>query len=200
MVVSKISNEYKDWIKDKVDENKVLCEKYPFLYPRNVFTDILPDDYDYSYTWLDAMPDGWRVAFGERMCSEIRDALARADCLRDYRIYQIKEKFGELRWYSNYETDEVGDIITKYSYISGFICIVCGKPYPNARMVNAAWISPYCKECYNGSDYDSISSKNDISNSITISGYRNGQRTERHIDVKNTWDSIVSDYNKLHGG
>ena len=31
------------------EENKELIEKYPFLQPRNVFTDKVSGDYDYSY-------------------------------------------------------------------------------------------------------------------------------------------------------
>ena len=41
------------------EKNKELVEKYPFLMPHNRWTDHIPEDYDYSYTELDAMPDGW---------------------------------------------------------------------------------------------------------------------------------------------
>ena len=68
------------------EKNKELVEKYPFLMPHNRWTDHIPEDYDYSYTELDAMPDGWRKAFGERMCEEIREELVRADYLHGYRI------------------------------------------------------------------------------------------------------------------
>ena len=34
--------------------------------PRNRWTGEVPEDYDYSYTELDSMPDGWRKAFGEQ--------------------------------------------------------------------------------------------------------------------------------------
>lgn len=38
--------------------NKELVEEFPFLLPRNRFTGEVPKDYDYSYTELDAMPEG----------------------------------------------------------------------------------------------------------------------------------------------
>ena len=104
--------------------NKELIKRYPFLLPRNRWTGEIPEDYDYSYTELDAMPDGWRNAFGERMCQEIRNALIEEDYLNEYRISQIKEKYGTLRWYDFGATRKVYDIISKYGYISGFICIV----------------------------------------------------------------------------
>ena len=54
-----------------VEENKKLIEKYPFLMPRNVWTDELLKDYDYSFTLYDEMPKGWADAFGMQMLEEI---------------------------------------------------------------------------------------------------------------------------------
>ena len=47
------------------EENKILCEKYPFL---RWFGDPLYPGYsenliNYDYTWEDEIPDGWRKAF-----------------------------------------------------------------------------------------------------------------------------------------
>ena len=50
-----------------------------------------------SYTELDAMPKGWRKCFGIQMCKEIKKALLEdggRKKLYNYRISQIKEKFG----------------------------------------------------------------------------------------------------------
>lgn len=57
------------------ESNQKLIERFPFLIPRNRWTGKVPEDYDYSYTELDSMPDGWRKAFGEQMCEDIRDEL-----------------------------------------------------------------------------------------------------------------------------
>ena len=98
--------------------NRELIERYPFLLPRNRWTGEVFNDYDYSFTELDNMPNGWRNAFGERMCEEIRDALIEANYLDEYRISQIKEKYASLRWYDFGATQKVHDIISKYEYIS----------------------------------------------------------------------------------
>lgn len=50
-----------------------------------------------TYTELDAMPKGWRKCFGISICKEIKASLKRHNCLEEYRITQIKEKFGGLR-------------------------------------------------------------------------------------------------------
>lgn len=98
-----------------------------------------------SYTELDAMDKGWRDAFGLQMCKEIRAALLKHGwkCLFKYRITQIKEKYGTLRWYDLNNTQEIQDIINKYEDISYRTCVVCGKP---ATKISTGWICPYCDE------------------------------------------------------
>ena len=121
---------------------KELLERYPFLTPRNVWTDkIIELEDGEELTLLDEMPQGWRIAFGEQMCEEIREVLIKHDYLNEYRILQIKEKFGGLRWYTNAAPQEVHDIVSKYEALSERTCIICGKP---ATMISKGWISPYC--------------------------------------------------------
>lgn len=125
--------------------NKQLVEKYPFLLPRNRWTGEVPKDYDYSYTELDAMPDGWRKAFGEQMCEEIKQELEEKGLLDQYRISQIKEKYGRLCWYDFGCTEKIWtEIIPKYQKLSKRTCIKCGKP---ATKVTLGWVSPYCDDC-----------------------------------------------------
>ena len=79
--------------KSNKEENRKLCEKYPFLIPRNRWSgmriteaqdggywpgnpEAIPE-YDYEYTELDSMPEGWRKAFGIQMCEEIKQELLR---------------------------------------------------------------------------------------------------------------------------
>lgn len=145
-------------------ENRELCERYPFLIPWNRWSGKLITDcangedgywtgnptahpkYNYEYTELDNMPDGWRKAFGIMMCEELRDELIRVDDLDRWRILELKEKYGMLRLYDNgHKADsKIGDIINKYEQISERRCVVCGKP---ATRVTTGWISPFCDAC-----------------------------------------------------
>ena len=129
-------------------KNWILCGKYPFLIPRYEWNGEIIEEYDYIFTYLDDMPDGWRKAFGEMMCEEIKQELVRCNYLNKYRILQIKEKYGELRWYDNGTPIDckVPEIIDNYSMLSQNICIICGKP--DVPIINNGWISPYCKKCY----------------------------------------------------
>lgn len=142
--------------------NRELCERYPFLIPWNRWSGMLiteaenggfypgnqeaVPEYDWEYTELDAMPTGWRKAFGEQMCEEIREALTEVGDLDRWRIVQLKEKYGGLRLYDNgYKaSSRIPQIIDKYERISARTCIVCGKP---ATRITTGWICPYCDDC-----------------------------------------------------
>ena len=147
--------------------NKELCSRYPFLIPRNSFSgrkitegagywpgspDKIPE-YDWEFTELDAMPDGWRKAFGEQLCEELKAALEESGQLEEYRILQIKEKYGTLRWYSYFPNEKVREVIYKYEKLSARTCICCGKP---ATVVTTGWISPYCDDCVPKCDGETV--------------------------------------------
>ena len=146
------------------DRNMALCEKYPFLIPRNCWSgmriteaqnggfwpgdpEAVPD-YDYEYTELDQMPDGWREAFGLDLCEELKQELLSAGgqkALDDYMIVQIKEKWGYLHWYDNGCTERwFSEILPKYEALSERTCVHCGKP---AKYISNGWISPWCEDC-----------------------------------------------------
>lgn len=128
--------------------NKQLILRYPWLLPRNYKDDKPLTGYDFTWTELNDMPNGWRAAFGEEMCAKIHELLKRANYVDKYRIVQIKEKFGELRWYDNgcprEIYDEMENIRWEYEDKSTHTCINCGKP---ATKISRGWISPWCDEC-----------------------------------------------------
>ena len=51
------------------------------------------DNYNYEYTLLDDMPFGWRIAFGELICEEIKNILDEYKANNDFHIVQFLEKF-----------------------------------------------------------------------------------------------------------
>ena len=165
-----------DYTRDQL-KNWILINKYPFLMPKywnpNTMQYEVDKDYKYTFTLLDEMPDGWRKAFGEMLCEEIYNALVECGGLDDYRIEQIKEKFGSLHWYSSPSYEEVERIIDKYSVLSENICIICGKP--DVPMTGHNWIYPLCKKCY-----------------CTPNDYRKGDMTEE--ELKEFWDDRKKDW------
>lgn len=124
-------------------KNKKLIKQWAFLKPYNVWTGKPLKHYNYEFTWADDIPKGWRKAFGDMMFEEIGEVLKRTHT--SIYIEQIKEKFGQLRFYCSAH-QEVQDIIDNYSTLSENICIVCGKP--DVPMLDTGWMSPECQECF----------------------------------------------------
>lgn len=187
--------------------NKVLCERYPFLIPRSVWTDKLIWDKDlrkWSYTLAEDFPRGWWKAFGVMMCEELREELLKYNFLDKYRFVQIKEKYGQLRAYDNGypEGSNVSDIIGKYSVLSENICMHCGKP--DVPMLNmGGWFSPYCPDCYKhinikGAYEDYVCKDDPGKMSDTYRYTRFSKDGEDHvvIDISETANKIRENWNK----
>ena len=133
------------------EENKKLCDKYPFLTWHGDPLYIGYDEkreLDYSYTWEDELPDGWRKAFCPKMWDELKAILEKADYVDKFRFVQIKEKYGTLRLYHEGVPEkiyaEVEEWEAKYDRLSEKTCIHCGKP---AKYMSIGWISPWCEDC-----------------------------------------------------
>ena len=142
-----MSNEYKDWMRDK---NYNLCQEYPFLIPRNVFTDEIITNYDYSFTYLDECPIGWQPIFLE-MCKTIKPLLEELYLLNDFRLIQIKEKHGRLTIYHAGAPENIDNVIGYYENLSRRVCIKCGEP---ATKITVGWIMPFCDKCATKGDFD----------------------------------------------
>lgn len=131
-------------LKNRIN-NFILCFKYPFLIPRNVWTG-KKCDYFYSFTELDKFPNGWRKAFGIKFCEDLKKALSKLSkkSRKEFRILDIKEKWGILSISTNFVTEEIDEVLFKYEGISVSTCIHCGN---KAEYESKGWISPYCEKC-----------------------------------------------------
>ena len=140
--------------------NKDLLEKYPWLTPYNIWTGKSLEDCDYEYTRADDIPRGWRIAFGDQMLEELDQLLKKYNFEKEYRIVQIKEKFGGLRWYDDGFPEEGWEEykawLYKYEDLSFKTCMSCGKP---AIGFTKGWIMPLCKDCMKDMPYDPIEEK-----------------------------------------
>ena len=128
--------------------NKDLVKKYPWLIPGSSEEDPIPKDYDYTHTWMDSMPQGWRIAFGDDLLEELDSILRKYNYQDSYYILQIKEKYGGLRWYDSCICSEGYEdyrkCMDKYEQLSYKTCVICGKP---AEYLTKGWIVPICGKC-----------------------------------------------------
>lgn len=95
--------------------------------------------------------DGWFPLIDELLL-EIADHIDRKlewsnqhEHLRDFRIEQVKEKFGSLRVYTTASTPEIKAYLDMASRMSSRICEFCGSP---GIIRKEAWLSCKCEECF----------------------------------------------------
>lgn len=199
-----------EYSKNSVILNKSLIEKYPWLYPHYEWSGEKVKDFDYTWTELDAMPNGWREAFGELLCEEIQEELEKYNFVNEYSIAQIKEKFGGLRWYDNGVPSKckIHDIIENYSVCSEYICFSCGElDVPSTD----GWIIPVCKKCIkkmnikNPDDYWEQISKEQFPHTLPLTRmYRKWSQEkdkweETIVDLTPTVQKIRKRYAERHG-
>ncbi len=186
-------------------KNKELCDKYPFLIPLYAF-DYDWDtgeykslkDFDYNDTWLDSLPDGWRL-LAIMMCDEIKKEFSKYDkkYIENYHFIEVKEKYGMITITDsgipneiyNHKTNtcRVWDIIHKYSILSLNVCSVCGKP--DVPTTNG-YIIPLCNDCYD-KYYNSKETWEDISKEQ--SPHRMGEWYIKHNKVDEKFESELKD-------
>lgn len=100
-----------------------------------------------GYTHLDSLPKGWRKIIGIQLCKELKAQIINEfgwKHLFKYKVLQVKEKYGSLRWYDSNTSSAILDIIDKYEDLSYNTCCNCGKP---ATKLSKGWICPYCDDC-----------------------------------------------------
>ena len=132
-----MSNEYKDWERDKIEEEKQYVEKYPFLRVRDIDGTI---DYDSKWPMIGLeIPNGWYEMFFQ-MCDDIKDLVP-----ENFYFIQVKEKYNELRCYAANSSTEVDAILAKYERMAYYVCTVCGAP---ADMVSTGYIASFCGGCW----------------------------------------------------
>lgn len=131
----------------KLIDNFLFCLKYPFWRATNVWTGKF---LGYSFTWYDAIPEGWQKAFGKELSEEIkRIGKAHLKTHKDQKwkdiLYweDIKEKYGTLHLYAM-TIKPIQDILDRYEMLSRGYCIECGKP---ARYKTCGWIEYVCEDC-----------------------------------------------------
>lgn len=180
--------------KFSIEENKMLCERYPYLIPRSVWDDKISEDYDYSFIHGDyELPEGWIPLFIQ-MCEDIREPLIKAKYLKKFRFSQIKEKYNTMRCYNFGAPDEVQEIISNYEHISQFVCQKCGRP---ADIETTGWITSYCNECADnifGKDFriKEDYTKLEFDPIRRVSRLYKGEWTEHSYDCSDIWNRLYS--------
>ena len=123
-----------------------LSKDFPFMVAKSVWDDeVCLDDDGNEYGFPCECGDGWYQLL-HNLCQEITDYYNEkgADTSKIH-ILQIKEKFGELRFYHNGLIEGSEDIIDKYTDISLQTCMSCGN---KGKLRNyGGWLTTLCDSC-----------------------------------------------------
>lgn len=75
---------------------------------------------------------------------------------KDFRVVQVKEKFGGLRIYCNFDTDYIDNIINEACRIAYETCENCGTKDNNVSTRTVyGWMTTLCEPCANKSEEES---------------------------------------------
>ena len=138
-----MSNEMKDWILDKIEEEKQVIAEYPFLRIRDIDGSIDTKS-KFPMMYLE-IPNGWDKLFFQ-MCEDIKPLLEKEGVIDDFYFLQVKEKYNLLRCYSNgAASHKVEEIIAKYEQMAYYVCTQCGRP---ATCETKGYLASYCNDCW----------------------------------------------------
>jgi hypothetical protein len=72
--------------------------------------------------------EGWYPLI-EELCCKIEKVLNNAGIkdIEEFEVFQVKEKFGSLRFYHNSLNKEIDDLVEEYEEKSATTCEVCGE-------------------------------------------------------------------------
>ena len=89
--------------------------------------------------------DGWYKLLAE-LCRKIDEhAKKNPDIKKDFRVLQVKEKFGTLRFYATVGDKKIDEWIEEAEETSGRICEVCGA-VGEMRTIGG-WYMTLCDKC-----------------------------------------------------
>ena len=119
--------------------SRKIMKDFPGLYPKHnpLYSSgiILPMTFDCDDGWFKLL---YQISKDiQRVIDNQPDEL-----LKDFAVLQVKEKFGELRFYVGSFNQEIGDLIKKAEEMSGQLCEICGKK--GSMSVKGGWYKTVC--------------------------------------------------------
>lgn len=120
------------------DKQKELYKKYPKIFAQRT----LPPR-ETAMVWGIECSDGWYDII-DKLCESIQSYVDSSK-IDQIEATQVKEKYGGLRFYVNYEDDYTAVIIRKAEDESIITCEWCGSK-ENVGQTNG-WIITLCQKC-----------------------------------------------------
>lgn len=121
------------------ENSKKLFDRFEFFHPTPWNQGLMGFGFECGDGWFDLI---WKLAEDlERIYKEARLVIIPEN---PFRVVQVKEKFGTLRFYINFGSDAMHDRIEQAEEESGRTCEVCGKP---GELRGGFWVRTLCGDC-----------------------------------------------------
>lgn len=123
------------------ENSKKLFDRFEFFHPELPPTkNLMCFGFECDDGWFDLI---WKLC--ENIEIEIKTiTIPNNDKYVSFKVIQVKEKFGGLRFYTNWGNEQIHKFIDKAENESYDICEVCGKP---GRVREDSWVKTLCDEC-----------------------------------------------------
>lgn len=183
-----MSNEYKDWLQDKIEEEKEIVAKYPFLQVRNI--DVTIDTYSKFPMMNLEIPDGWYKLFFQ-FCDDLKEVLIEEGYLDTFYFVQIKEKYNQLCCYAGHPiTNKILHILHKYEYLSQFVCTQCGKHA--TKEITQGYIKSLCDTCWQAQHRRCMARDIEFNTQFEVTSFGRSTGTIKTIiDVSDEWNRYL---------
>ena len=73
-----------------------------------------------------------------------------------FRIQQMKEKFGTLRFYYSGGNDRIHALVNLTENLSASVCEVCGTLGTLCKKSGGSWVKTLCEDCANRMGYEAF--------------------------------------------
>ena len=183
-----MSNEYKDWERDCIAEQKQVVEKYPFLCARGSDGEI---DYEDKFPMMGLeIPNGWFKLFYQ-MCDDIKPIIEDQGLMANFYFIQVKEKFNELICFTSIIVPEIDKILIKYEKMATNVCTICGAP---ADVTTLDYYASLCNKCWGDKLSHLEAKKIKPRTSISLLTFNKDGNTKEEISFEDEWNRYLDSY------
>lgn len=128
----------------KQDLEEKLFKKYAFFHPeRPIQVSLMAFGFECGSGWYNIIDSLCAIIDWELKNNE---DIKKSQKEHPFEVVQVKEKFGGLRFYTNWETPIIAGAIYMAERLSYKTCEMCGNP---GEANSDGWITTLCESCRN---------------------------------------------------
>lgn len=134
---------------------ETLAEKYPYINTNDyIWHELIHTAQEYGPGWNDLIIE---------LIEKIDETYKKHNIdTQDFKIEEIKEKYGGLRIYASSIIEEVYKLISEYEDKADTVCDICGDT--GSLYIKNGWLETLCKKCACETGYKKADETQDVKN------------------------------------